>query len=263
MKHLTLSIVVALFYCSVSYSQVLTWSFNKIGYYNATTKKSVIDSITKGKISLVKSLNSFFITENGKMSYISFNYKDEVERDSDHFEYELGEYSLKQNPIFINITYRNSTNYGSFTYSVGKESKTFFITQVDSTLSPNQLYKFADTSLHNIHFEWVKVYAGNDGVVSFIHDSKLPDRNGVIKVWEIFYQKNYTYKGKLYKQVETKSLIRVDCKEHTMLVEEAHYYDTDQKQIWSYESDYEKWSAIIPGSVGEYISNGVCNLFNE
>ena len=242
------------------------WKFDKISYYYGATKKTVLDTSVKGSIVLMIASKSLFFIENGELSYTVFNAAESRYRTDNYFEYYLYNYSTKEPKVTININYnlREAGNsYGELVFSIGKNSKTFYITQQDSIYSPKEFFTLADTSLYNLHFEWTKILENSKGEVSFIQDKKLPDISGIIKVWEKSLLPTYLYKKITYKNVVCKTLVRVNCNNKELLFEKVYYYDSKGNVINGADAIYDKWETIIPETIGETMLNNICKLFNK
>ena len=98
---------------------------------------------------------------------------------------------------------------------------------------------------------------------AYISKVNYGNRENVVRIWGKTILGSWTYKKRVYKNVLTKALWEVDCKNKQNRVSIVIYYSATGSIIKeSPGSEFDPFDDPPPDSMGEKLINTVCNLFN-
>ena len=107
-------------------------------------------------------------------------------------------------------------------------------------------------------------HQGEGRATYYIRNTYISKNYSVIKIWAKVEYSFKKLKGKIYKNVEAKSLYVFNCQTKTIQCEQIAYFNSSGSTIQT--SDilfYDPEKVVAPDSIGELMLNKVCELFNN
>jgi|SRR5579862_3592281 len=84
----------------------------------------------------------------------------------------------------------------------------------------------------------------------------------LIKIWVKSIVAQQTFKKKIYKNIECRSLWSIDCKKNQYRIETLIVHSSAGKILESYRYFAEDFDIVRPDTIGEKLVAKVCSLFN-